>query len=1042
MKHNISLNPKLLYISLIFSTSIAIYSLAGFIIDNNKITNYYFYKDKPIELNLRTDKIFIKTKQVLKPDEMQSMLSQYPQIASLNKANTKEKMQFLDLLTPLSSAGLADLIKSLNQNSKIEFSSPVYSPLDGSGNKVLQGLTDEILVQFKPEISANNIKDYLINKNLSIIQTLDLTGGISYVLRVPEKNKSYSIDVANEVYESGLVNWSEPNFYYSGLLFDAPNDRFFPRQWSIKNTGNNIPEGVVGIAGCDMRVDSAWNITTGISQCIIGMVDSGIDTTHEDIKENLLTSLGYDIFNGHLYQTDEYGHGTCTGGIVGAVQNNTIGISGIAPKVKLMAVKVFDANGNATSASLANGVIYSYKKGGWISSNSWGGSSPISAIDMAIMDGVNLGRGGKGTVFCFAVGNSGGPLAWPSTNPNVIAIGGNTPCNTRKTTSSCDGENWWGANYGTGLHIVAPCVKIYTTDITGSHGYTLTNYDSTFNGTSAAAPNVAGVCALSLSLDSNQRWDTIRVRLCRTADKIGTYSYAGSGPLSALGNTWNLEMGYGKVNAYKLLKLTQQSMSPVITHTPLGNTEQTTGNISVNCTITASQTVINPGLTKLYYRMLPATTWSNVALSNTSGNNWSANLPLSGIGTYNYYLTTTDSLSRITTSPNGAPSNFYSLVAAPDTSKPVIAVASIPNTPKTSWPVSVSAVVTDNIGIDSVWVKWYKNNNTAIKQFKLINTSGSNFSAAFNSVQADVNFNDSIFYKVYAQDNSNGHYRDSSELFKFIITNQVSVCIGTGLAPTYYPFCTGVSDARTQMLYLASELIAGGGAKGNITRIGFNFYGVNPRTILGFNVKIKNTSASSINSFEETDFTTCFSGPYTVSGTGWKYISLITPFAWDGQSNVLVDVCFDDTTYADFSWVYGGDNPGKTVLMGNNIGPGCTFAVGTGVPNRPNICFGINLVAGAQNISSIIPEKFMLNQNYPNPFNPTTKIKFDVPTNGFTKIAIYDMLGREVKTLLNENLKAGTYEMEWNATNYASGIYFYKMTSGNFASIKKMVLIK
>ena len=67
-------------------------------------------------------------------------------------------------------------------------------------------------------------------------------------------------------------------------------------------------------------------------------------------------------------------------------------------------------------------------------------------------------------------------------------------------------------------------------------------------------------------------------------------------------------------------------------------------------------------------------------------------------------------------------------------------------------------IVTDNIGIDSVWVKWYKNNTgTGIKQFKLLNTGGSNFAALFNSVNSDVNINDSIFYRVFARDNSSAH---------------------------------------------------------------------------------------------------------------------------------------------------------------------------------------------------------------------------------------------------------------------------------------------
>jgi subtilisin family serine protease len=594
---------------------LTILSVFGFYLSGSSLTDYYYYQNKPYNLKIRTDKIFIKTKQTQTKEGIISILSSYSQVAPIDKIDNNEKMQFVNLSTQYTEKAINDLVKALNQNPEIEFSSPVFSPIDGSGDNVLQGLIDEILVQFKPGLTDGVINEYLKKFDFSIVQSLSLTGGTSYVLKVPESLEMLSIDAANMVYKSGLVNWAEPNFYYSGLLCSTPNDKFYPRQWSIKNTGNNIPEGISGTAGCDMRVDSAWNINTGNPNCIVGMVDSGIDTTHEDIKANLLISKGYDFINGHALQTDDMNHGTCTGGIVSAVQNNSIGISGIAPGCKLIPIKIFNAAGSTTTAALTNGLIYSWQQGEWISSNSWGGGSPVSAADQAIQDGTNLGRGGKGTIFCVATGNSNGALQWPSTNSNVIAVGGNTPCNTRKSTSSCDGETWWGSNYGTGLSIVSPCVKVYATDRMGSVGYTNTNYDSTFNGTSSATPNCAGVCALALSLDSMQRWDTIRIRLCRTADKIGSYSYTSSGPYSILGNTWNNEMGYGKVNAYKLLRLIQQLSGPVISHTPLGNTEQTSGTRTVNCNITPANSGINPSLTKLFYAK-NSTSWTAVNLTH------------------------------------------------------------------------------------------------------------------------------------------------------------------------------------------------------------------------------------------------------------------------------------------------------------------------------------------------------------------------------------------------------------------------------------------
>jgi hypothetical protein len=109
-------------------------------------------------------------------------------------------------------------------------------------------------------------------------------------------------------------------------------------------------------------------------------------------------------------------------------------------------------------------------------------------------------------------------------------------------------------------------------------------------------------------------------------------------------------------------------------------------------------------------------------------------------------------------------------------------------------------------------------------------------------------------------------------------------------------------------------------------------------------------------------------------------------------------------------------------------------------------------VIGIENISSNVPKDFTLYQNYPNPFNPSTKIKFQIPLNkggGFSRglsdvvtLKIYDILGREVATLVNEQLKPGTYEVDWDGTNYPSGVYFYKLTAGDFSLTRKMVLLK
>lgn len=89
-----------------------------------------------------------------------------------------------------------------------------------------------------------------------------------------------------------------------------------------------------------------------------------------------------------------------------------------------------------------------------------------------------------------------------------------------------------------------------------------------------------------------------------------------------------------------------------------------------------------------------------------------------------------------------------------------------------------------------------------------------------------------------------------------------------------------------------------------------------------------------------------------------------------------------------------------------------------------------------------IPNRFALLQNYPNPFNPSTKIRFDIPKSSFVKLTVFDVLGREVKILANQDVEAGKFEAEFNASELTSGIYFYKIEAGDFTDVKKMILVK
>lgn len=141
----------------------------------------------------------------------------------------------------------------------------------------------------------------------------------------------------------------------------------------------------------------------------------------------------------------------------------------------------------------------------------------------------------------------------------------------------------------------------------------------------------------------------------------------------------------------------------------------------------------------------------------------------------------------------------------------------------------------------------------------------------------------------------------------------------------------------------------------------------------------------------------------------------------------------------DTSWL------ASNVWMVKRIAPSVTIDLslfGYGTMFIPGKIYELVQPTGINNISTEIPEKYFLAQNYPNPFNPSSNIKFKIKDSKFVTLKVFDGAGKEVATLVNENLQAGEYEAKFDGSALSSGVYFYKLTAGNFSETKKMVLIK
>jgi subtilisin family serine protease len=401
----------------------------------------------------------------------------------------------------------------------------------------------EIIIKINPNENLEAILkgiDFSATKNDFIAN--------QYLVKIKNYDTVKIFDLINSLTDDKRIDFVEPNFLRLNIL--QTTDPYYDSQWSIKNDGY-----LGGIVDADMDVDDAWNYSTGTG-IKVAIIDEGVDLSHPDLSTNLLAGFDATDSNSQGAYSNSDSHGTSCAGIVAAVANNNIGTVGIAYNSKIIPVKVaYKSNvgdWNTNDDWLSNGINWAWQNGADILSNSWGGGSPSTSITNAINNAVTNGRGGKGCVVLFSSGNENKEVAFPATLSNVIAVGASNMFDERKSPQSAYHDECWyndchgGSNYGTNLDIIAPGVKISTTNIQG--GYT--NY---FNGTSAACPNAAGVMALILSLKPSLTNTEARQILESSTDKVAGYTYT-SGVSGQPNGSWNNEVGYGRINALKAVK--------------------------------------------------------------------------------------------------------------------------------------------------------------------------------------------------------------------------------------------------------------------------------------------------------------------------------------------------------------------------------------------------------------------------------------------------------------------------------------------------------
>lgn len=351
-----------------------------------------------------------------------------------------------------------------------------------------------ILVRFRPGVpraamaAAHNpaqgqrvIRDYSVVPGLQLVQVR--RGDVNAALAQYRANPN--------------VLYCEPDYEVHAI--STPNDPSFGLLWGMENTGQ-IVEGSAGTPGADIRITKAWDVWTGDPNFRIAVIDTGIDYTHPDLAANVWVNPGeipdngvdddgngfvddvhgYDFVNFDGDPMDDHGHGSHVSGTIGAVGNNGIGVVGVNWSCKLVGLKFLSSSGSGFTSGAIAAIEYMVGQGILISNNSWGSSFFSQALYDAI-DATNA----IGHLFVAAAGNTGlnadqfphYPAAFDL--PNIISVAAMT---------SNDQIAFFSTFGLTTVDIGAPGVNIYSTVLGEQFDF--------FQGTSMAAPHVAGVAAL------------------------------------------------------------------------------------------------------------------------------------------------------------------------------------------------------------------------------------------------------------------------------------------------------------------------------------------------------------------------------------------------------------------------------------------------------------------------------------------------------------------------------------------------------------------
>lgn len=859
---------------------------------------------------------------------------------------------------------------------------------------------------------------------------------------------------------------------------DPPNDNYFINggQWYLNSI--NAPK--------------AWDLATGNPDIKIALIEKeGVELTHSDLQNKIIG--GDNNPAGVIWK-----HGTHVAGIAGAVTNNLLGVASLGWNTRLLtyqpnnddiyrtvtAQKITDAV-NA-GAKIINLSFKTTKEG--LESCS-GVPAPVTRLKKyyyynwdytAIRNAINTAIN-NGVTIIAAAGNQNGVIGdtepceqipypcYPAQYPGVIAVSGSQQDNNFVTA--------W--NYGSFISVNAPGRTNSTTGLwTTTIGNSYTN-SLEVAGTSFAAPQVSALAALMLSINNSLTPAQVKEIIERTASKVGQYPY----PNVTYPENKNNYFGYGRIDAYKALKYTIENYGGVLK-----------GDVKIkeNFTIAAGKTLtIEPGTnikfapnTGIYINgtlNINGTSVNRVTIERdgTSGE-WNGIVFNNGsTGNINYAIIKNANKGVHTSSSNVLvqntifDGNFNAISCI--SSSPKISKCEIKNS--TERPIIANYYSNPYLSAGSGQRgnnKIYDNASGAFWAYNssyIFASSGDLNSYAYNSIINNYNY---AAYAgsgctVYAEANWWGSYPPQAGWFS---------------GNVYYTNALNYNPNPQALLSDANNNLMSASEDGQLRK------SINDRYIKAVELKDKGDYTGALNLFlklldeindEEYEIHILVElNELTKTGRKESIKTLTTGTKSLNKHQILLNILeannkIGEENYSEGVRIYSEILNNKTLkketelyvlyqlasVYGMQINDKAEAGKYLEILNRKypgEYLTGIisrylnstseksskNLNKKFEETETMLnsPNKYEISQNYPNPFNPSTIIKYQLPEAGLVKIVVYDILGKEVKELVNEYKEAGYYTTNFNGSGLASGIYFYKMTCGSYSATKKMQIIK